>query len=165
MRSKDGAPECAEPRLPSFSPLDLMRWPSTNLSPGSCMRSSKVKPPPCLWLLQRPSGEDAGNLGDIFLRVAAIHAERVQLHQLAAVVFVQAAALAFGLLRWRGRRWREACASLIIRSLGNAIGEIGVRSHAQPVIQIEEHGRALRGRDQQVFKLAQSACGRMTSRS
>ena len=44
-------------------------------------------------LIEGPSGEDFGNFGDIFLRVAAVYAERVQLHQFAAVVFVQAAGL------------------------------------------------------------------------
>ena len=33
----------------------------------------------------------------------------------------------------------------------------GVRSHAQPVVEIEQHRRTLRGRDQQVFEFAESA--------
>ena len=36
-----------------------------------------------------PSGEDAREFGNVILRVAAIHSERVQLHQFAAVIFVQ----------------------------------------------------------------------------
>src|ERR1700687_234687 len=44
-------------------------------------------------LIERPAGEHFGNFGDIFLRVAAVYAERVQLHQFAAVVFVEAAGL------------------------------------------------------------------------
>ncbi len=39
----------------------------------------------------RPAGEAARHFGDVVLRVAAVHAERVQLHQLAPVVLVQAA--------------------------------------------------------------------------
>ena len=44
-------------------------------------------------LLDGPAGKDLCDFGDIFLRVAAVHAERVQFHQFAAVVFVQAAGL------------------------------------------------------------------------
>src|SRR5260370_10656761 len=44
-------------------------------------------------LIERPPGEHFGYFGDIFLRVAAVYAERVQFHQLAAIVFVQAAGL------------------------------------------------------------------------
>src|SRR5215210_425684 len=43
------------------------------------------------WIVDRPSRESARDLGDVLLRVSAIHAECVQLHQLAAVVLVQAA--------------------------------------------------------------------------
>ena len=57
-------------------------------------------------LLQRPAGQDAGHFGDIFLGVAAVYAERVQFHQLAAIIFIQPAALAFGLFHRRGRRGR-----------------------------------------------------------
>ena len=38
-----------------------------------------------------PAGEAARHLRYILLRITAVHAERVQLHQLAAVVFIQAA--------------------------------------------------------------------------
>ena len=40
--------------------------------------------------LNRPAGERARDLGDVLLRVAAVDAERVELHQLAPVVLVQA---------------------------------------------------------------------------
>ena len=40
--------------------------------------------------VDRPAGERARHLGDVLLRVAAVDAERVQLHQLAAVVLVEA---------------------------------------------------------------------------
>src|SRR5262249_30863676 len=45
------------------------------------------------WLIDRPAGERARDIDDVGLRVAAVHAERVQLHQLAAVVLVEAALL------------------------------------------------------------------------
>src|SRR5208283_2905965 len=51
-------------------------------------------------LVERPPGEHLRNLGDIFLRVASVYAEGMQFHQLAAVVFVQAAGLlGFGIAR------------------------------------------------------------------
>src|SRR5207237_9196902 len=44
--------------------------------------------------VDRPARERARHLGDVLLRVAAVDAERVQLHQLARVVLVEAGALA-----------------------------------------------------------------------
>ena len=41
-------------------------------------------------MLDRPAGEGARDFGDVVLRVPAVHAERVELHQLAAVVLIQA---------------------------------------------------------------------------
>src|ERR1035437_5635758 len=43
-------------------------------------------------LVERPSGERARDGDHVFLRVSAVHAERVQLEQLAAVVLVQTVA-------------------------------------------------------------------------
>src|SRR5262245_65240969 len=40
--------------------------------------------------IDRPAGEGACDFGDVALRVAAVDAERVQLHQLARVVLVEA---------------------------------------------------------------------------
>src|SRR5947208_6070241 len=48
------------------------------------------KAPALLGLLQSPSGEDPRDFSDIFLSVAAVDSERVQLHKLAPVVFIQA---------------------------------------------------------------------------
>src|ERR1700737_4877323 len=42
-------------------------------------------------LIDGPSGEEAGQLRDVLLGVAAIDAEGVELHDLAGVVFVEAA--------------------------------------------------------------------------
>ena len=50
-----------------------------------------------------PPGEDAGDLDDILLGVAAIHTQRVQLEQLAGVVLVDP-------LRQAIRRYRTAAA-------------------------------------------------------
>jgi hypothetical protein len=83
-------------------------------------------------LLNAPAGEAARHFGDVFLRVAAVHAERVQLHQLAPVVLVQAA-LHFPLL---------------------VVG-VQVRTHGLEIVQEEKHGRTLRGGFQQIAELAE----------
>src|SRR5207245_10190190 len=59
------------------------------------------------WFVNRPAGEAARYFGDVFLRVAAVDTERVQLHQLAPVVFVQAAFILFLGLLWIHRRARR----------------------------------------------------------
>src|SRR5579862_6136694 len=41
------------------------------------------------WIADRPSREALRDLNDVLLRVAAVHAKRVKLHQLAAIVLVQ----------------------------------------------------------------------------
>src|SRR4029078_8442709 len=41
--------------------------------------------------VERPTRQRACNLLNIFLRVAAVHAQRVQLHQLARIVLVETA--------------------------------------------------------------------------
>ena len=48
-------------------------------------------------LADGPAGEAAGDFHDVLLGVAAMHAERVQFQQLAAVVFVRVVRF-----RWRG---------------------------------------------------------------
>ena len=78
---------------------------------------------------QTPSGENARQRNHVRLRVAAIHAERVQLHQLARVVFVQS-------LEAPLRRRAAGC---------------GVT----PVVEIEQHRRVLRRRAQQVAETAE----------
>src|SRR5262245_3248529 len=54
-------------------------------------------------LVDRPTGEAARHLQHILLRVAAINAHRVQLHELTGVILVDAG-LVFGRLR-RGHLW------------------------------------------------------------
>src|SRR6185437_13067547 len=58
-------------------------------------------------LLNRPAGEGASNFGDVFLRVAAVHAERVQLHQLASVIFVEPLWRVLSFCRQSRRPWNE----------------------------------------------------------
>ena len=66
-------------------------------------------------IVNRPAGERTRHLGHVLLRVAAVHAERVQLHQLAAVVLVQSlsAAGCRGGARLAGRDGRRAGSALI----------------------------------------------------
>ena len=49
--------------------------------------------------VDRPAGENAGQLAHVGLGVAAVDAQRVQLHQLPGVVFIQAAVVALGLVQ------------------------------------------------------------------
>src|SRR5439155_10649761 len=83
--------------------------------------------------VDRPARERARHLGDVLLRVAAVDAERVQLHQLARVVLVEAGALA-------------------------AIGpepRREVRSRAEPVVEVKEHRGMRRRPTEQVTEPAE----------
>src|SRR5215469_15057709 len=62
----------------------------------------ETKASPLLRLIDTPSRQHLRQLGDIFLGVAAIHAESVQLHDFTGVVFVQSAGTV--LVRLRPRR-------------------------------------------------------------
>src|SRR5260370_17747248 len=56
-----------------------------------------------------PASEHLGDFRDVALRVAAVHAERVQFQQLASVIFVQTAVLfALRVWVWSGETTREA---------------------------------------------------------
>ena len=103
-------------------------------------------------LFDRPTGEAARHLGDIFLRVAAVDAERVQLHQFAAVVFVEAARTFFRLLRARSGSAEASPVRLLARcSLCGCTG-CGVRIGTQIVVEIKKHRRAFRSGIEQVFE-------------
>ena len=54
-----------------------------------------------------PPGEAARHFDHVLLRISAIDAQRMQFHQLAAVVFIQAAFLFLALIRIRRRRGWE----------------------------------------------------------
>ena len=114
-----------------------------------------------------PAGEGAGDVDHVLLRVAAVHAERVQLHQLAAVVFVEAALLPRRvrvLRRARRRRHREPRADSRVASrpaeepgAGPRLRPhlVGVGIRALPVVEIEEHRGALGRRAEQIAELAE----------
>src|SRR5687767_13661619 len=82
----------------------------------------------------RPPGENFRQLLHILLRVAAVDAERVQLEQLARVVFVQAALLAAAAAGTRSRR---------------------ARTDRLKVVEIHEHRGMLRRRQHHVGKTAE----------
>src|SRR5215472_12336703 len=110
-----------------------------------------------LRLIDTPARQYLRQLGDIFLGVAAIHAESVQLHDFTGVVFVQSAGTV--LVRLRPRRYLVDHAEGSTAELPSLIaenGELRMRTHALPVVEIEEHGRALGRGDQKIFEFAEN---------
>ena len=124
----------------------------------------------------RPARERPRNFLHILLRVAAVDAERVQFHQLARVVLVDAPAALLrrhrrvaghlpaahvGILqppaavRQAGVRAWHAAAHGIAVALGIRRGGGAFGRGALPVVEIEEHRRAVRRRAQQIAELAE----------
>ena len=89
--------------------------------------------------LDAPSGENARDVDDVLLRVPAVHAECVQLHQFAGVILVDASPHPRSPSPQRGEGARGR----------------GPRRYALGIIQIEQHGGAARRRDEQVFEAAE----------
>src|ERR1051326_6054625 len=79
-------------------------------------------------LKDRPTGKAARHFLAVLLRVTTVDAERVQFHQLARVVLVDAASL------------------LLLRSENSRTTAARIRTHALKVIEIKQHRRALGGR-------------------
>src|SRR5207245_9888141 len=98
-------------------------------------------------LLQSPSGDNSRDLSSIFRWVAAVDSECGQFHRLAPVVFIQAGTPSLALLY---NQRTVSCAPAIV--FRNSVRNFGVRSHAQPIVQIEQHRRTLRSRDPKVLK-------------
>ncbi len=71
-------------------------------------------------LFDRPSRKAARHFRNIFLRVAAVHSKRVQLHQFAAVIFIQPAVLFFLLLLLWRRRPSKTSVALACRAARSA---------------------------------------------
>src|ERR1700733_10284918 len=107
-------------------------------------------------LLDRPSGKYFGDLGDIALRVSAIHADCMQFQQLAAVIFIEAGVLLAPLIRVRRKTAWASIRAISHGPCGDALRLHRVRSHAHPVVEIKEHRWTFRGRHQQIFELSQS---------
>ena len=98
-------------------------------------------------LLIGPAGEHARQFRHVFLAVAAVHAQRVQFHQLARVVFIQPARLGLGRIRRHHRNQRAApLAGGVAVGIGDPGGEV--------IIEVVQHGRMLRRRPQQVAEPA-----------
>src|SRR5438874_10686266 len=73
------------------------------------MQSGAIKKQTLLvWLLDGPSRKAARDFLHVLLRVAAVNAERVQLHQLARVIFIEAAVDARRFVSSRRIRTRHA---------------------------------------------------------
>ena len=86
-------------------------------------------------LADRPTGEAAGDLLNVFLRIAAVNPERVQLHQFAGVVLINAAGF--------------SCRFVLCR-------RIFAQNARLPVVQIEQHRGRMCGRSEQIAKASQS---------
>ena len=80
-----------------------------------------------------PTGKAARHFSDIFLRIAAIHAQGVQFQKLAAIIFIQSTLAGF------------AVRMEVVLFLRNRL----------PVIQIEKYGRAFGRFEKHVVKLAE----------
>src|SRR6516162_1553828 len=130
------------------------------------------EPPAVARFLQGPAGKYASNFSDVLLRVTPVHAEGMQLHKLAGVVFIQPIASlrlsllgAIGLGRslrsrgWIRHRPRSKGAvdpvSSGIRLRRTPRRPLRIRPFALPVVQVKQHRRTLSGRHQQVLELAQ----------
>ena len=90
-----------------------------------------------------PAGEHARHLRHVGLRVAAIHAQRMQFHQLARIILIQPGV---GFLFRIGPPRRSDL---------RALGRRRIRPHAFGVIEVEHHGRTVRHGFKQILKLAQ----------
>ena len=77
-------------RSPSFSPADSNVLPITVFVPVHVPLRPVNEITALLRAVDRPARQDPRDLDDVLLRVAAVHAERVEFHQLARVVLVQA---------------------------------------------------------------------------
>src|SRR6516225_1800987 len=126
--------------------------PQDVLGTGLVSAIVETKASALLRLIDTPSRQHLRQLGDISLGVAAVDAEGVQLHDFAGVGFVQSAGTV--LVRLRPGRYLVDHAERSAAELPPLIaeyGELRMRTHALPVVQIEEHGRALGRCDQKVF--------------
>ena len=102
-----------------------------------------MNPDPCRGCIVQP-GERAGDVDDVLLGVAAVDAKRVQLQQLARVVLVDARV---------GRS--SAAAVCTSRTLRTPRTLCTLLTRTQPVVEIEQHRRALRGGAEHVAEVAE----------
>src|SRR5947208_7191988 len=107
-------------------------------------------------LINRPSREAARHFRDVFLRVTAVDAKRVQLHQFASVVLVQPA-LVF--LRLRIAHWtrrpgpaESSAAPLLARRALHGLSLPPPWISAQKIVQVKKHRRALSRASHQILR-------------
>ena len=139
---------------------------------GVMHRRRKIETAPAtLRRHDRPAGERAGGIDHVLLRVPAVHAERMQFEQLAAVVLVESGNTAIGhLLLRRLRRdagWKLAGPRHSLRAEQSAAPTAAAtpsRRHetrtiavglAQGIVEIDEHGRTFRHGLEQCAELAE----------
>src|SRR5262245_11741298 len=131
--------------------------PKDVLGAGLVSAVVETKASALLRLIDTPSRQYLCQFGDIFLGVTAVHAESVQLRDFAGVVFIESAGTV--LVRLWPRRHLVDHAEGSTAELPPLIaenGELRMRTHALPVVQIEEHGRALGSGDQKIFEFAEN---------
>src|ERR1700693_964052 len=87
-------------------------------------------------VINGPSRKNFGSLGDVALRVTAIYAQRVQLQQFAAVLFIEPGGALASL-------WPRPRITVRVRTgmRRNSQSPRRVRTHAQPVVQVKQHRR------------------------
>src|SRR5262249_16421168 len=99
--------------------------------------------------LDSPASETARDFGHIVLRISAIHAKSMQLHQLTSVVFIQTASLfPLGLeLQLFGSLAESSCRRPLVL--------LSVWRYALPIVQVEQHCGTRSCGFQQIAKLAE----------
>ncbi len=117
-----------------------------------CGRAEQECADRCVVLLaarRAPAGEHLGKRGDVGLGVAAVHADRVQLHDFACVVLVESARLPYA-----GARIRADRAGVVEVGEHRRVARRG-KHH---VVEVPQHVRpdclALEGADQRAFRLS-----------
>ncbi len=164
-------------------------WPRTSFSPGVVRAvvedevAGQAHADVAARVCDSPAGEGARDFLHVPLRVAAFDAERVQLHQLARVVLVDAAARSLllralllhlallaahtgvvGFAHAAPVHPPFVAAFVIVAAAGRvhhppqalpSAGAARVRIDALEVVEVEEHGGAFRGRFEQVAEVAE----------
>ena len=138
----------------------LYRMAKYHLGPIVVKTGLEPEAPAAARSVDRPSREGTGDLRDVLLRVAAVYAERMQLHQFARVVLVEAIRGALRLRRPLPGARRSHSLSRPFRSPGcppapRRVNMRAVRIGAHPVVEVKQHRRALGGRLEQIPETAE----------
>src|SRR5438445_1489115 len=95
-----------------------------------------------------PACETARHFDHVLLGIAAVDSERVQFHQFAPVIFVEAALA-------HGRQFGTLAASKLFAMRSEPLGRLWIS--AEVIVQIEKHGRTPGCGAEQIAKSAQNA--------